>query len=392
MFTCLLIASTMAQTSKKEEWVGQLQYGEVNVPFTFTIEYINAGLVNLTIINGEERIVINQLEKTGDSLFIPLQPFDAFMKVKFGADKIKGVWEKPYRNLKVAINATKKKERISVISSNPVSVGNRWLVTFKPGTSDAYPGIVLLDQKGSKVTGTIMTEVGDFRYFEGVVDGDSIKMSSFDGAHGFYLVGNKTASGWTGKFYFDPSYSEVWIATADDVTELKDPFEMISMQGNNFVPYYDILAAGNGRNAINTSQFEGRVVVIQVFGTWCPNSLDETNFLKQWYETKPEGVDLIAVTFEPNYSKEYGMRRIGEYRDHLSLPYEVYLGGQMSKSHAAIAFPFMDKIAAFPTLLLVDKKGDVRYIHSYFNGPATGPYYEAFKTQFDERINGLLNE
>ena len=387
-----ILTWSTAQESSIKNWVGYLDYNNISVPFEFTLEYDGDEVIEATLINGPERIKLNQFDKKGDSLIIPLKPFDSFLKVKIESDLMSGQWEKPYRNLFVKFRAEQIDERMKVQSSAYMEVAKKWSVTFKPGTKDAYPGIGLLKQEGNKLTGTVLTEVGDFRYFEGVVDGDSIKLSSFDGAHGFYMAGRKTEAGMSGKFYFDPNYSESWTAVIDEQAELKDPFDIVARQGNNFVPYYDILAAGNGKNVINPKEFDGKVVVIQVFGTWCPNSLDETVFLKDWYENRQKGTDLIAVTYEPNYSKEYGMKRIGEYVEFLKLPYEVYLGGQMSKSHAAIAFPFMDKLAAFPTLLIVDKKGEVRYIHGYFNGPATGNYYEAFKEQFNERINDLLRE
>lgn len=381
-----------AQKSQTENWVALLDYNEVSVPFAFQLNYGSDSRVDVTIINGEERIVINALEMKGDSIHIPLRPFDSFIKAKIEADLITGQWEKPYRNLLVRFKATKSDVRMPVSAASGMEVDKKWAVTFKPGTKDAYPGIALLEQVGTKLSGTVLTEVGDFRYFEGVVDGDSIKLSSFDGAHAFYMAGSKTKNGLAGKFYFDPNYSETWSAVLDAEAELKDPFDVIARQGNNFVPYFDILAAGNGKNAIDASEFAGKVLIIQVFGTWCPNSLDETLFLKDWYENKSDGTELIAVTYEPNYSKEYGMGRIKDYKDFLSLPYDVYLGGQMSKSHGAIAFPFMERLAAFPTLLILDKKGDVRYIHAYFNGPATGSYYDAFKKQFEERISELLKE
>jgi thiol-disulfide isomerase/thioredoxin len=381
-----------SQSSVSEEWIGYLDYSSTKVPFSFSLNYASGKVVQVTLRNGDERIHLNQVKTNGDSIFIPLQPFDSYIKAKISQNTIEGIWEKPYRGLKVKIMAVTSSNRFSLRVTTPVEVGEKWAVTFKPGTSDAYPAVALLQQNGTKVTGTFLTEVGDFRYFEGVVDGDSLKMSSFDGAHAFYVKGKKTGDSWSGTFYFDPTYTEPWRAVIDDQAEIADPFELVNVQGSNLKPYYDILAAGNGKNAIDVKQLEGKVVVVQVFGTWCPNSLDETNFLREWYQTKPAGVELLAVTYEPNYSKEYGMRRIDEYKEHLSLPYDVYLGGQMSKSHAAIAFPFMDKIAAFPTLLLIDKMGNVRYIHAYFNGPATGSYYDEFKNAFAERVNELLRE
>jgi hypothetical protein len=54
--------------------------------------------------------------------------------------------------------------------------------------------------------------------------------------------------------------------------------------------------------------------------------------------------------------------------------------------------PQIEKINAFPTTIFVDKKGDVRKIHTGFTGPGTGEHYDEFKKEFDELVTGLLNE
>jgi hypothetical protein len=52
----------------------------------------------------------------------------------------------------------------------------------------------------------------------------------------------------------------------------------------------------------------------------------------------------------------------------------------------------LDTIVAFPTLIIVDKKGYIREVHSGFNGPATGVPYAAFKEETYELIRKLLAE
>lgn len=385
------LGNVHAQSSVTNYWVGTMDYGSVKIPFSFELEN-SASETKIILINGEERVVLYTSEKLGDSLLIPLRPFDAFLKLKILPDFIAGTWEKPYRNLLVNFTAKPGSNRIPVSIEPGTSVDNKWSMTLKPNTPDAYQAIALLNQSGNKVMGTVMTEVGDFRYFEGVVNGDSIKMSSFDGSHAFYLVGRKQENNWSGEFYFDPEYSEKWIAIPDDQVELRDPFDLVQISGDKLTPYFDIMAAGTGRHVIDPSAYEGKVLVIQLFGTWCPNSLDETNFLLEWYPTRPKGVEVLAIDFEPIVTKEYGEMRISEYKDFLDIPYDIFFGGRMNKQQAAIAFPFMSKIEAFPTLVILDKQGNARFVHSYFNGPATGEYYQVFKDQFNERIELLLKE
>jgi hypothetical protein len=93
-----------------------------------------------------------------------------------------------------------------------------------------------------------------------------------------------------------------------------------------------------------------------------------------------------------NYSKAYGTQRMNEYVAHNSIPYPTALGGPANKGQAALAFPFVSKLQAFPTLVILDKSGRARYMHTYFQGPATGEYYEQFDRRFRAIIEDLLNE
>ena len=366
------------------EWVGKLDYGGQKLPFKFEI-------VGDQIIfsNGIERIE-QQIESVGDSFNVWLKPFDAVIRAKYSGGRISGVWEKPYRKSSVPFVAELGTERYQV-TRKAKKVGDKWSMTFEAG-ENGYPAVELFNQSGNQVSGTVQTDTGDFRFFEGVVNGDSIKMGSFDGAHGFLLHGKKTGKKWSGTFYFEPGYTEGREAVVDNNATISDPFQMVEIEKGVHTPYYDLLGAGQGRNSIDVDRYSGKVLVIQVFGTWCPNSLDQTNYLLDWFLRKPKDVEILSVTYEPNFSKEYGMRRISEYVSHLQIPYDVVLGGSLSKSQAAMPFPFMNRIQAFPTLVLIDKEGYARYVHSYFSGPATGDDFEKFKVEFEEKIRLLAEE
>ncbi len=376
--------STAVCAAQDGEWVGAFDYRDHELRFNFEI----AG-ENLTLINGIER-VNQKIQWKNDSFHVDLQPFDAFLKGRFDGELISGVWEKPYRGLKLPFTTQKGNVRYPMKSSGMEDA--RWKMTLNPDESGKSMAVGTFSEFKDRATMNIRTEVGDYRYFEGVVTDDSVIMSQFDGTHAFLVVGNKNEEGWRGKLYYDPNYTDEWVAEPDDDFDLTDPFAMEEVEKGKHQIYYDLLAAGSGKNAIDLVELEGKVVVIQVFGTWCPNSLDETLFLRDWYAEKPQDVEVIAVTYEPVVSESYGLERVNEYVSQLKIPYDVFVGGRMSKSEAALPFPFLKKIKAFPTTVLVDKKGYARYVHSYFNGPATGDYYESFQKEFKEKVAELVNE
>jgi hypothetical protein len=52
----------------------------------------------------------------------------------------------------------------------------------------------------------------------------------------------------------------------------------------------------------------------------------------------------------------------------------------------------LNHVWSYPTTIFIDKKGQVRKIHTGFNGPATGQKYVNFKKDFEDFVNQLLKE
>ncbi|NQZ78555.1 MAG: TlpA family protein disulfide reductase [Ekhidna sp.] len=393
-FLMFIHLSTVAQVMKPGQWRGDIHYQNAKIPLTFEIGYPNGDTPEFTFINGAERVVVDNAVIRGDSLSIPFHPFDVVINAKFTAMSISGAYVKNYRDSSDPFTATYGKPRMQKKDPRPSPpLGNRLAITFSPESSDMSKGVGLFEKNGNVVTGTVMTKVSDYRYFEGILDGDSLRLSSFDGAHGFAFLGKKTEAGWEGRMIYGNQYEEPWVAVSDPKAALPDPFEMVKLEPGKHKPYYDLLGAGQGKNAIDPSRYEGKVLIIQLFGTWCPNSYDQTKYLVKWRKENPgDEVAILASSFEANYSQEYGLKRLADYRKVNDIPYDLVLGGRLSKMAAAMPFPFMKKIEAFPTLVIVDKQGYARYVHSYFNGPATGFYYEEFDKRFNEIIMSLVAE
>ncbi|MDD4107449.1 MAG: hypothetical protein PHH93_01885 [Prolixibacteraceae bacterium] len=98
------------------------------------------------------------------------------------------------------------------------------------------------------------------------------------------------------------------------------------------------------------------------------------------------------LPFELKNDFESAKRTLTGLRKRLGIDYEILFAGTTSKESVAKALPALNGIAAFPTTIFIDKKGNVRKIHSGFSGPATGKFYEEFKTEFNEIVDELLEE
>ncbi len=379
----------LSQSLEPGQWQGTIEYQDEDVAFEFRVENQN-DLMVIIIENGDENIRIDDVSIEGDSITIPLRPFDAFIKARIHQRKLEGYWKKGYRAKGIPFKARYGMPRFERSTKKGLKrLSGKWQIEFTPQSRQPYPSVALISSDNDFLTGTFLTEVGDLRFFKGVARNDSIIMSSFDGAHAFLFKAYVDQDRLSGVMVMDDEYSEEVSGMQSETASIPEPFKKIP-SGHRL--YYDILAAGDPSVKIDEDQYFNKVLVLQLFGTWCPNSMDQTQFLSNWHQNKPKNVEVLAVTYEPNFSTAYGNQRIRDYSQVMGLPYPINLGGELSKGQAALALPHLDKINAFPTLLLVDKEGFIRYEFSYFNGPATGEYHEEFVQKFETYVNELVVE
>src|SRR5919112_5752138 len=80
--------------------------------------------------------------------------------------------------------AEQNKPRFS-LSSGPskININGRWAVRFSNDTSQQPASIAEFRQNGNRLEGTFLTPTGDYRFLEGVVTGNKLKLSAFDGSH-----------------------------------------------------------------------------------------------------------------------------------------------------------------------------------------------------------------
>ena len=140
-------------------------------------------------------------------------------------------------------------------------------------------------------------------------------------------------------------------------------------------------------------RFDGKVVVVNLFGSWCPNCNDEASLLAEWYrEFRDEGLEIAGIAFEYTGDVERDRRQIGRYADRHGIEYTLLLGGTSDKTDAAANLPDVDRVIAYPTTVFIGRDGAVRKIYSGFSGPGTGEHYQQLVAEFHTLIRDLLAE
>jgi len=378
-------------------WLAELEVMDGQIlPFNFKLTSNENGQYLMEIFNAEEVIQVDELEINGDSIIIKTPVFEGYLAGTFTEDKIEGKFIKESLDRIVPFVATYGKEqRFQIRNEANAEVSGIWEVDFNPNTEDAYIAKGIFSQSGSQVTGTFRTTTGDYRYLEGVVDGDSLKLSVFDGAHAFLFTAKVSDSILKGNFYSGNHSKEPFVAKRNELFELPSEDSLTFLNKG-----YDRLAfafpdATGKKVTLDDERFKNKAVIVQIMGTWCPNCLDETKFLVDYLKKNPNlNLEVVGLAFEYAKTAEGAFKSIQRLEERIGVNYPILLAqyGTSDKEEAQKKLPMLNHVLSYPTTIFIDKKGEVRKIHTGFNGPATGGKFVEFKTEFDTFLKELLAE
>ena len=381
---------------KAGRWHAELEVMDnQTLPFNFELNK-SGDVYNITVYNAEEEILIDDVIVSNDSITIRMPVYEGYIQGSYSDQKMEGQFIKESLDRVVPFRATYgEAPRFSTVEEPETDVSGIWQTVFSENTEDAYDAKGIFEQRGNIVKGTFRTNKGDYRFLEGAIEGDSIKLSAFDGAHAFLFVAAVSDSTMNGIFYSGNHFKEPFIgvrnenfdlADADKLTYLKEGYEKVEFS----------FPDGNGNMvSLNDPAFEDKVVVVQIMGTWCPNCMDETKFLVEYLEeNKHSDLQVVALAFEYARTAEAAFAGINRLKDRIGVDYPVLLAqyGSSNKVKANEKLPMLNQVLSYPTTIFIDRTGNVRRIHTGFNGPATGEKFIEFKEDFNAQITSLLNE
>ncbi len=397
----LMSMDTAAQTKLRTGWYrASVQRADAaELIFNFEVAMKN-GKTILYIRNGSERLLVDDVKQKADSVFIEMPFFESAFRLKIKEDQsLVGKWIKGTSKKNLELPVTFQygiKERFPVQSTAKENITGRWQVSFTRPNGTDRPAIAEFQQKDSYVTGTFLTPSGDYRFLEGVVSGDSLYLSCFDGSHAYLFTAqvqqNEIVNG---AFYSSASAMEKWKAVKNAKATLPDTTQFTQLKPGESKLNFTFMDVNGKKVSINDARFKNKVVVIQLMGSWCPNCMDESKFLSGFYkEYKSKGVEVIALAYE--YSTDFNRSKasVQKFINRFGIKYPVLIAPATvsDEQKTEKTLPQLTTIRSFPTTLFLDKRGNVKKVHQGFYGPGTGEFYEQFKTEFYRTIQSLLAE
>lgn len=399
-FVAALFQISVAQTKiQTGVWRGVLKTASANeIPFNFDVT-TTGNSQQLYIINSTERFKVTDVKTKGDSILIKMPLFDSEFKLVRKGKQLVGQYIKHLGEKDVPMDFVATPGQKWRFFENPAkadkNVSGRWSAIIGEGDGrDTTVGE--FKQTGQKVTGTFLTTTGDYRFLEGTVNGDSLYLSCFDGGHAFLfkanIADNNTITG--GQFYSGLTGKIAWTAVRDENAKLPDAYSLTALKPGYKKIDFTFKDLSGKPVSLSDARFKNKVVILQIMGSWCPNCMDETAYMVNYYKKyHSRGVEVVGLAYERTKDFAKSQKAVTQIKNRFNVQYPLLITGYTSnKEETAKSLHALTKVVGFPTTIIIDKTGDVRKIHTGFNGPGTGKHYTEFIAEFEKLTDDLLAE
>ncbi len=169
-----------------------------------------------------------------------------------------------------------------------------------------------------------------------------------------------------------------------------DPTEQTTIKDPN-VPLAFSFPDLTGKVISNTDpEFRGKVVIVAIGGSWCPNCHDEAPFLVSLYKKfHSKGLEIVNLDFEQG-DPETDTSRLKAFIAHYGITYPVLVAG--TTDQLAEKIPQGVNLNCWPTSFFIGRDGLVKETHAGFAGPGNTVGHAALEHDVTALIEKLLAE
>lgn len=386
---------------KAGTWRGVFDVNGDPLPFEFEVKGKRAEDATFTLINGSRRDDFKVQQTAPDTLFIKMNTYDAAIEAKIESrERLVGVYKSLVPSQRGSdlpfVGEYGKKYRFVEPASNvkpAADLNGKWAIEIL-SKGPANNQVALLQQQGNRLGGVFMTVVGDTRELAGTVQGNEFLLSGFTGPSPVLVKGTIEEDGsLSGAISLGIYRTTKFQGRKQTDVELPDPYKLTYLKPGYSKLDFTFPDLNGNPVSLSDAKYQGKVVLVEIIGSWCPNCTDQTRFLAPWYKAnKDRGVEIIAIAFEQEDSLEYARYTLGKLREFFDIKYDIVFGGIADKKVATEKLGALNFMAAFPTTIVIDRKGEVREIYTGYTGEITGEYFQDYVRKFNANMDSLLAE
>ncbi len=396
----IMVTPSIADEPVTGRWRAWLDSPGGELPFGLHLKQSGDGW-SAWLMNGEERIEVPEVRFGDGRIVLDIGHYDAVItaKVSGRGKRLDGEWAKATKDGQVSrlpFHARRDGGPRFATSSGggraAKKLANRWKVRFEKSDE---PAVMLVDHRSDgRVLATVMTTTGDYRFLEGMFEAGRLRLSVFDGAHAFLFDATLQSDGrLVGHFWSRDVWHETFEADPDPTATVADGFGAVG-----FDPDFDMSALSfpglDGKlRKFSEPALSGKVRVIEVFGSWCPNCHDASTFLQSLYKQyRSEGLVVVGLAFELTGDFTRDARQVKRFIERVDATYPMLVAGKADKGSIPSVLRFLKSFRAYPTTVFVGADNRIKAVHTGFSGPATGRHYDELRAEFVKIIEEMLAE
>jgi thiol-disulfide isomerase/thioredoxin len=392
MMLALLMQGAVALTSASSPagaWRAVLDLAGGPLRFGLQIERTEPGWRG-TLCNGTQCQPIDA-RLAGDSLVLEIADYAATISAARRGDSLVGAYSNVGNRGPRVIPFRAARGRWPSIPPSQQLLG-RWDATYFTEWATS-PRIFEFKRGPSGLEGTIISNTGDYGHFSGWAVADSFAMAHFDGSYVYLLKGKLEGDTLRGTFHAGLRTQTPWKAVrSTGAPHLKSPTELTT--ADTAAPFRFAFRDLEGRLVTNDDpRFKGKVVLVDIFGSWCPTCHHATPELVKLYRRyRSRGLEVVGLAYEVTGDSAIDGRQMRRYRDKFGITFPLLLAGINDTEAAAATLPQLRGFTSFPTTLFLGRDGRIRRVHAGFYGPATGAQYQRQLREYESQIEALLRE
>jgi thiol-disulfide isomerase/thioredoxin len=377
-------------------WDAKIVANQLEIPFRFEIAQ-NGNQVQGFFFEGDRKIASSSGSFSGGHLILEYDILETTLEVTFLDDQFAGTYRFNRSGNALLIRARRFMPAPADAAAAP-QISGSWEMRRVPQevktASDNQTWNLFLRQSGAEVSGSILRVDGDTGFLVGRWQNGRLVLSHFAG-QGPLLFEAKLNADRTLAIALNRSADYIAVrkseARAKGVPDPPDPTRYTSVKDPT-VPFRFSFPGLDGKIVSNIDpQFKGRVVLLTIGGSWCPNCQDEAAFLVDLYkEFHSQGLEIVGLMFEADADPALARPRVQTFIRRFGIPYPMLLAGTPDDISQRI--PQLVNFGAYPTSIFLGRDGRVRSVHAGFASQATGQEYVRLKGEVRGLVQRLLTE
>ena len=371
-------------------WDATIVVNGVEIPFRMELSGSGAD-VKGSFFNGDEKTTSTTGQLENGALVLSFDEYGTKIEATVKDGRLEGQYSRGTRGAPYPFQA-KKFAPVPVGDEKIPAIAGLWNVQVKSSKGESAWQLIVR-QAGAEASAAILRIDGDTGLLTGTYRDGKFVLSHFSGGRPLRLELTPAADGTLAVVQNKDApltATRMEIAKAKGLPEPSDPSRFTSVKDPT-EPFRFSFPDLKGKLVSNTDpQFQGKVVIVSIAGSWCPNCHDEAPFFTELYRKYHDrGLEIVALSFEEEAQLKDPVR-LRAFIKRYGIEYTVLLPGEPKELNAKV--PQGENLNAFPTSFYIGRDGRVRSAHAGFPGKATGKFHDEAKAEIAALVERLLAE